>query len=130
MTPLARGSDSLNASHFRDYFIPLPGCFSPFPHGTIRYRSLHIFSLGWWSTQIPAGLHVSDRTQEHSSALQYFGDGALTLYGRPFQGRLPIMKSSHVEVLQPPIVNYEVWADPCSLATTKGISYDFFSSVT
>lgn len=30
-------SDSLNASHFRDYFIPLPGCFSPFPHGTIRY---------------------------------------------------------------------------------------------
>ncbi len=37
VTPLARGSDSLFASHFRDYFIPLSGCFSPFPHGTIRY---------------------------------------------------------------------------------------------
>ena len=31
------GSNSLYATHFRDYFIPLPGCFSPFPHGTIRY---------------------------------------------------------------------------------------------
>ncbi len=34
---MVRGSNSLNASHFRDYFIPLSGCFSPFPHGTIRY---------------------------------------------------------------------------------------------
>ncbi len=24
---------------FRFFFTPLPGCFSPFPHGTIRYRS-------------------------------------------------------------------------------------------
>ena len=24
---------------FRFFFNPLPGCFSPFPHGTIRYRS-------------------------------------------------------------------------------------------
>ena len=92
----------MNASHFRDYFIPLSGCFSPFPHGTIRYRSLHLFSLGWWSTRIQAGFHVSDRTQEHSTALLYFGDGALTLYGRPFQGRLPIQKTSDIEVLQPP----------------------------
>lgn len=85
-----RGSDSLDASRFRDYFIPLPGCFSPFPHGTIRYRSLHLFSLGWWSTQIRAGLHVSDLTQELPTVYLHFGDGALTLYGRPFQGRLPM----------------------------------------
>lgn len=45
---------------------PLSGYFSPFPHGTIRYRSLHLFSLGWWSTRIRAGFHVSDLTQESS----------------------------------------------------------------
>ena len=28
------GSDSLWAHGFRNYFTPLPGCFSPFPHGT------------------------------------------------------------------------------------------------
>ena len=25
---------------------PSPGCFSPFPHGTIHYRSRKVFSLG------------------------------------------------------------------------------------
>ena len=29
-----RGSDSLYAHNFRFYFTPLPGFFSPFPHGT------------------------------------------------------------------------------------------------
>ena len=30
-------------------FTPLPGCFSPFPHGTIHYRSTDMFSLREWS---------------------------------------------------------------------------------
>src|SRR6266540_2299102 len=29
-----RRSDHLEAHGFRCYFTPLPGCFSPFPHGT------------------------------------------------------------------------------------------------
>src|ERR1041385_9111652 len=29
-----RRSDRLKAHGFRYYFTPLPGCFSPFPHGT------------------------------------------------------------------------------------------------
>ena len=49
--------------------------------------------LGWWSTRIQAGLHVSDRTQEHSTGPSYFAYGALTLYGRPFQGRSSIRRS-------------------------------------
>ena len=32
--PLSRGSDCLYACGFRIYFTPLPGFFSPFPHGT------------------------------------------------------------------------------------------------
>ena len=71
---------------------PYPGCFSPFPHGTIRYRSLHLFSLGWWSTQIRAGLHVSDLTQEIPTFTHVFAYGAITLFGRPFQGRSSNMK--------------------------------------
>ena len=33
-TPSPEGSDSLYAYNFRFYFTPLPGFFSPFPHGT------------------------------------------------------------------------------------------------
>ena len=33
-------SHCLWAYGFRFFFTPLPGFFSPFPHGTIRYRSL------------------------------------------------------------------------------------------
>src|SRR5579883_3147832 len=38
-TPSPFGSDCLWARGFRDCFTPLPGCFSPFPHGT---RSLSV----------------------------------------------------------------------------------------
>ena len=33
------GSHSLKTQGFRFSFTPLPGSFSPFPHGTLRYRS-------------------------------------------------------------------------------------------
>jgi hypothetical protein len=33
-SPLCRGSHCLYACGFRIYFTPLPGFFSPFPHGT------------------------------------------------------------------------------------------------
>ena len=36
--------------------LPSPGCFSPFPHGTLRYRSIQIFSLGTWTSLLPTGL--------------------------------------------------------------------------
>ena len=35
----------LLANGFRFYFTPFPGFFSPFPHGTMRYRSVRVFSL-------------------------------------------------------------------------------------
>src|SRR5690625_2829312 len=34
LTVRHRPSDCLSAHGFRYYFTPLPGCFSPFPHGT------------------------------------------------------------------------------------------------
>ena len=44
-------------------FTPLPGCFSPFPHGTLLYRSSDIFSLGPWSARIQPEFHVLRPTQ-------------------------------------------------------------------
>jgi hypothetical protein len=43
--------------------LPSPGCFSPFPHGTMRYRSLRVLSLGKWAPQLHTGLLVSGATQ-------------------------------------------------------------------
>ena len=42
--------------------LPSAGCFSPFPHGTVRYRSSAVFSLGGWSPLLPTGLRVSRGT--------------------------------------------------------------------
>ena len=53
---------SLWARGFRFSFTPLPGSFSPFPHGTVLYRSLWVFSLGGWSPLFPARFHVSYST--------------------------------------------------------------------
>ena len=44
--------------------LPSPGFFSPFPHGTVRYRSLRVFSLGQWAAQLQTRLLVSGPTQE------------------------------------------------------------------
>ncbi len=67
-------------------FTPLPGCFSPFPRGTLRYRSTQVFSLGEWSPLLPTGSLVPRGTRvPHPPPPHAFDDGALTLSGRPFQ---------------------------------------------
>ena len=53
----------LVGARFQGLCIPLPGCFSPFPHGTVRYRSSRVFSLGGWSPRLPAGFLVPRGTQ-------------------------------------------------------------------
>ncbi len=129
VTPPKRGSNSLFATHFRDYFIPLSGCFSPFPHGTIRYRSLNLFSLGWWSTQIRAGFLVSDLTQDSSPCTRVSATGlspSVAVRSRTFAYVCAIGLSRSYN----PLHKCRVWAVPGSLATTTGISYDFFSPAT
>lgn len=59
---LKRCSDCSWAHGFRYCFTPLPGCFSPFPHGTMRYRSISVFCLGGWSPRLPTGFLVSRGT--------------------------------------------------------------------
>jgi hypothetical protein len=58
-------SDGLQAHGFRHSFTPLPGYFSPFPHGTLHYRSPNLFRLTRRSWQIHTRLHESRTTREH-----------------------------------------------------------------
>ena len=96
----------------------------------VHYRSPNLFSLGRWSSQIQTGLHVSDPTQEHSRYSPYFRRRDYHPLWLFFPEYLANRNASHVEVLQPRIPWYTVWATPLSLATTKGISFDFFSIAT
>jgi hypothetical protein len=88
---------------FQDLFHPpLPGCFSPFPHGTVHYRSVRVTSLGRWSPQLPAGCRVSRRTHGWSRSPHPFAYGALTRSGGPFQRPSAKMGISHCAGGMPP----------------------------
>ena len=84
-SPREGGSDCLWAHGFRYCFTPLPGCFSPFPHGTmfaIGHR--RVFSLGGWSPLLHTGFHVPGITRVRATrAVAGSAHGALTLHGRP-----------------------------------------------
>ena len=65
--------------------LPSPGCFSPFPHGTVRYRSQPVVSLGPWSTPLPTRFLVSRGTRAWASGIGVVRYGTLTLCGAAFQ---------------------------------------------
>ena len=142
VTPL-RVLRLLVGARFQDLCIPLPGCFSPFPHGTVRYRSSRVFSLGGWSPRLPAGFLVPRGTQvPNQRRRSRFIYGTVTRSGRPSQAVRLRAGLLHRRdpcgdlrwVLQPPRRNARrldtarVWAGPRSLTTTSGISVDVSSS--
>jgi hypothetical protein len=88
-TPSPReGLRRIAGARFQALFhSPLPGCFSPFPRGTLRYRSCRVFSLGTWSSRFPTEFHVLRRTHELTPSHAVCAYGALTRSGRPFQWR-------------------------------------------
>ena len=60
---------------------------------------------------------------------QIFAYGAFTLYGRPSQGLSTNLHECIMQSYNPALPESNtVWAIPPSLAATKGISLDFFSS--
>ncbi len=65
--------------------LPSPGCFSPFPHGTVRYRSRQVACLGPWSAQLPTRLLVSRGTRDPRHSAFYTRYGTLTRSGASFQ---------------------------------------------
>lgn len=78
--------------------LPSPGFFSPFPHGTVRYRSSCVFSLGRWSSQFPTGFLVSRGTQDPSSCFACSCTGlspALAGLPRPFHSTRRSLSKSY-----------------------------------
>ena len=70
-------------------------------------------------------------TQVPSESQSVFAYGTITLCGRSFQkpSANHLVYNSHMlGPTTPPAQARAVWADPRSLATTSGISVDFFSS--
>ena len=115
------------ARGFRFSFTPLPGSFSPFPHGTILYRSLWVFSLGGWSPLLPARFHVSYSTLVPPAGTPFTRTGlSPSPDGFPKTVRLSsaVLNSGP----QPRDTCITVWAGPLSLAATRGIDFSFFSS--
>ena len=69
--------------------LPSPGYFSPFPHGTVRYRSRPVGCLGRWSARLPTGLLVARGTRDAQPGRGAGAYGTLTRCGGPFQDLPP-----------------------------------------
>ena len=113
--------------------LPSRGFFSPFPHGTLRYRWSRLFSLGSWSTRIHAGFLVPRATQvprHGGAALSATGlsPALARLSGRFACTALCRLRGSSPRGPTTPLM--AVWAPPSSLAATGGISLDFSSRAT
>jgi hypothetical protein len=94
----------------------------------VHYRLRLVFSLGGWSPRFPTRFHESRGTQDPNDSYLTFVYGTLTRSGRAFQLLQLARYSPDVGPTTPVILLWPVWALPASLATTTGISVDFFSS--
>ena len=113
---------------FQVLFHSPPGVLFTFPSqycSTIGHQV--VFRLGGWSPRVPIGFHVSDGTLDTAKLLSRFEYETFTLFGWPFQ---VILLRSILLCHGPYPINISVmvWPLPLSLATTRGISFDFSSS--
>ena len=117
----------LQAQGFRFFFTPRQGFFSPFLHSTIHYRSL--VSIQAWRVVPPYSHRVSRvrRYSGYSQRISFFAYVTLTLFRWPSHAIL-LNLILHDAVQTPKVLLLLVWPLPRSLATTSGISVDFFSS--
>ncbi len=76
--------------------LPSPGYFSPFPHGTVHYRSLRVASLGQWAARLHTALHVCGATQDRFHGVETDPNPALTVSGGVFQTPYGGLNTLHV----------------------------------
>ena len=117
---------------FRFYFTPLAGVLFTFPSRySFAIGSCLVFSLGSWSTRIPAGFLVPRRTQalhqEVPSISHTRLSRSLTLLPRSFCYVRVLSQLPGPSPCSPATPLCAVWAPPRSLAATGGISLDFLS---
>ena len=122
-----QGCGILSVYGFRFCFTPLAGVLFAFPS---RYffaiGSCGVFSLGSWSTRIPAGFHVPRRTQVPHHEVRSISPTRLSRSpaGLPMPFRYaPVFSQLHGSSPCGPTTPLKaVWASPVSLAATPGIS--------
>ena len=113
------------------FSLPSRGSFHLSLTVLLHYRSPVVFSLGGWSPLLHTSYHGTGATQDQNHyLLQHSAYGALTLFGRPSHAvRLAPFGSFSILSYNPCTYLYvQVWALPLSLAATRRISFDFFSS--
>ena len=123
----------LVGTRFQVLFHSPPGVLFTFPSrywSTIGHR--RVFRLGGWSPLLPTGFHVSGGTRVPPGRARGFAYGAVTLSRRPSQA-VPLPRAFLTAMLGGPttpaaVASAPVWPLPLSLATTRGISFDFSSS--
>ena len=92
---------------------------------TIGHRL--VFRLGRWSSRLPTRFLVSRGTLDTRLISHLFAYGIITLFDLTFQ--LILLKFDTITQVRNPRLSKLtlVWPIPHSLATTNGISFDFFS---
>ena len=124
--PLTAGKDEVSGS----LSSPSRGAFHLSLTVLVHYRSLKVCSLGGWSPQLPTRFLVPRGTQDpsHTPVLSPTGLSPSTVVpSSTFGFKLGCFCWSY-NPATPPYEGVSVWAPPGSLATTTGISLDFFSS--
>src|SRR5450755_1715273 len=131
------------ARGFRYYFTPLQGYFSPFPHGTSPLSvTKEYLALEGGPPRFSPRFTGADLLRYACGRSCNFVYGTIALYGARFHA----LRLSHVFVTpagsittrtrRPTTPNTQrvtaytcrVWANPFSLATTQGVSFDLLSS--
>ena len=113
---------------FQVLFHSAPAVLFPFPSRyffTIGHQV--VFRLGGWSPHLLTGFHVPDNTLDTATQLHVSLTGlSPSLVGFPTPFRYTSLIAYAVRT--PTVLLPSVWPLPRSLATTSGISVDFFSS--
>ena len=112
---------------FRFYFTPLKGVLFAFPSRYLSaIGSCLVFSLGSWSTRIPAGFLVPRRTQVPHQRVRSISPTRLSrspaCLPRHFRYKPVFSQLFGSSPCGPTTPHYAVWAPPLSLAATYGIS--------
>ena len=112
---------------FRFYFTPLKGVLFAFPSRYLSaIGSCLVFSLGSWSTRIPAGFLVPRRTQVPHQRVRSISPTRLSrspaYLPRHFRYKPVFSQLFGSSPCGPTTPHYAVWAPPLSLAATYGIS--------
>ena len=115
-------------TRFQVLFHSPPGVLFTFPSqycSTIGHQV--VFRLGGWSPHILTGFHVPDNTLDTATQLHVSLTGlSPSTVGFPTPFRYTSLIAYAVRT--PKVLLLSVWPLPLSLATTRGISVDFFSS--